>query len=59
MPTLLVWGRQDRLIPPAYADAWQAALPDASIELVEGAGHMLPYEQPAAAADAITAHLRR
>ena len=56
-PTLLVWGRQDRLIPPAYADAWHAALPDASIELVDGAGHMLPYEQPAAVVEAVTAHL--
>lgn len=56
-PTLLVWGRQDRLIPPAYADAWHAALPDASIELVDGAGHMLPYEQPAAVVEAIADHL--
>ena len=56
-PTLLVWGRQDRLIPPAYADAWRAALPDAEIELVDGAGHMLPYEQPTAVVEAITAHL--
>ncbi|WP_419931676.1 alpha/beta fold hydrolase [Candidatus Poriferisodalis sp.] len=57
VPTLLVWGRQDRLIPPAYADAWQAALPDATVELVDGAGHMLPYEQPAAVVAAVTAHL--
>ena len=57
VPTLLVWGRQDRLIPPAYADAWQAALPDASVELVDGAGHMLPYEQPAAVVAAVTSHL--
>ncbi len=58
VPTLLVWGRQDRLIPPAYADAWQAALPEASVELVDGAGHMLPYEQPAAVVAAVTAHLQ-
>lgn len=57
VPTLLVWGRQDRLIPPAYADAWQAALPDATVELVDGAGHMLPYEQPAAVVAAVTSHL--
>lgn len=57
VPTLLVWGRQDRLIPPAYADAWQAALPDATVALVDGAGHMLPYEQPAAVIEAVTAHL--
>lgn len=59
VPTLLVWGRQDRLIPPVYADTWQEALPDASIELVEGAGHMLPYEQPDAVVAAVTAHLQR
>lgn len=57
VPTLLVWGQQDRLIPPAYADAWQAALPDATVELVDGAGHMLPYEQSAAVAAAVTSHL--
>lgn len=57
VPTLLVWGQQDRLIPPAYADAWQAALPDATVELVEGAGHMLPYEQSAAVVAAVTSHL--
>ncbi len=57
VPTLLVWGRQDRLIPPAYADAWQAALPDATVELVDGAGHMLPYEQSAAVVAAVTSHL--
>ncbi|WP_419839345.1 alpha/beta fold hydrolase [Candidatus Poriferisodalis sp.] len=58
VPTLIVWGRQDRLIPPPYADAWQAALPEASVELVDGAGHMLPYEQPAAVVAAVTAHLQ-
>ena len=57
VPTLLVWGRQDRLIPPAYADAWQAALPDATVEFVDGAGHMLPYEQSAAVVAAVTSHL--
>ena len=57
VPTLLVWGRQDRLIPPAYADAWQSAIPDATVELVDNAGHMLPYEQPAAVLTALKAHL--
>ncbi|WP_420609125.1 alpha/beta fold hydrolase [Candidatus Poriferisodalis sp.] len=57
VPTLLVWGRQDRLIPPAYADAWQATLPNATVELVDSAGHMLPYEQSAAVVAAVTSHL--
>jgi pimeloyl-ACP methyl ester carboxylesterase len=44
--TLLVWGGADRLIIPAYAKRWQTAIPSARAEVIEGAGHMLPYEQP-------------
>ncbi len=57
VPTLVVWGRQDRLIPPVYADAWHKALPDATVTLINDAGHMLPYEQPAAVVAAVVAHL--
>ena len=56
VPTLLVWGRQDRLIPPVYAQEWRTALPESTVELVEGAGHMLPYEQPAAVVAAVAGH---
>ena len=51
--TLLVWGRQDRLVPPAYATRWQELVPDARLAWVEDAGHMLHLEQPAAVAQAI------
>lgn len=44
--TLLVWGAEDRLIIPAYAKQWQRFIPTARVETIEGAGHMLPYEQP-------------
>ena len=44
--TLLIWGAGDRLIVPAYATHWQRLIPTARIEMIEGAGHMLPYEQP-------------
>ena len=54
-PTLLLWGRSDQLIPPLYAQRWRELLPDAGLELVEEAGHMLPYEQP----DALVAALSR
>ena len=45
-PTLIVWGASDRLIVPAYAARWKALIPSARVEVIEGAGHMLPYEQP-------------
>jgi len=47
-PTLILWGAADRLIVPAYAARWQALIPAARVEMVEGAAHMLPYERPEA-----------
>jgi pimeloyl-ACP methyl ester carboxylesterase len=59
-PTLLVWGRQDKLIPPAYAERFKALLPGESrIAWIDQAGHMVPYEQTAAVAAAITEFLAR
>ena len=55
--TLLVWGAADRLIVPAYAARWQALIPGARIEMIAGAGHMVPYEQPDAFAQAVHAFL--
>ena len=49
-PTLLVWGTEDKLIPPVYADRWQALVPQARLAKIPAAGHMVPYEQPAAVA---------
>jgi pimeloyl-ACP methyl ester carboxylesterase len=54
---LLVWGASDRLIVPAYAKQWQTLIPKARIETIEGAGHMLPYEQPEAFSKAVAAFL--
>jgi pimeloyl-ACP methyl ester carboxylesterase len=55
--TLLVWGDADRLIGPAYATHWQALLPQARLQMIERAGHMLPYEQPDAFVKALEGFL--
>jgi pimeloyl-ACP methyl ester carboxylesterase len=52
-PVALVWGESDRLVPPVYADAWRALVPHATVTVVPEAGHMVPYEQPAAVAAAL------
>jgi pimeloyl-ACP methyl ester carboxylesterase len=52
-PTLVLWGAQDRLMPPVYADHFAHLIGDARVELIPDAGHMLPYEQPDAAAEAL------
>ena len=51
--TQLVWGREDRLVPPVYAARWQELIPRARLAWIDAAGHMLQLEQPAAVAAAI------
>ena len=46
VPTLLVWGERDRLVPVAAADAFITALPDARLVVVAGAAHMPMLERP-------------
>jgi pimeloyl-ACP methyl ester carboxylesterase len=55
--TLVVWGAQDRLVDPAYGDDFAAAIPHARLELIDGAGHLLPLEQPDATIAAVTTFL--
>jgi pimeloyl-ACP methyl ester carboxylesterase len=52
-PTLLVWGKEDRLVPPVYADEFVRRLPAARLQTVEGAGHAPHLEQPAVVARAV------
>ena len=51
--TLVVWGKQDRLIPPVYGEKWIQLIPDARLVQLDAAGHMLPYEQPRACATVV------
>jgi pimeloyl-ACP methyl ester carboxylesterase len=44
--TLVLWGASDKLMPPVYAERWATLIPHATVALIEGAGHMLPYEEP-------------
>jgi pimeloyl-ACP methyl ester carboxylesterase len=50
---LVIWAEHDRLIPPVYASEWQRLLPLAQTVCIPDAGHMLPYEQPRALAEAL------
>ena len=45
-PTLLVWGKQDRLVPCVYADEFASKIRDTQIALVDDAGHLPQLEQP-------------
>ncbi len=59
VPVLIACGEEDRLCPPDWHRALAASAREASLHVIEGAGHMLPLEQPAALAAAITAWRER
>lgn len=46
VPTLVVWGERDPWFAPQFADAYGAALPDATVERVPNAGHWPWLDQP-------------
>jgi pimeloyl-ACP methyl ester carboxylesterase len=44
-PTLIVWGNQDSLVPPVYAEEFARRIAESRVEYVDNAGHMLHLEQ--------------
>lgn len=46
VPTLLVWGSKDNIIQPIYGKMMEERIPHATLVVVEGAGHKLPYANP-------------
>ena len=44
LPTLVVWGDRDRIIPVAHAHRTAESVPGARLEIIEGAGHFLPWQ---------------
>lgn len=46
VPTLIVRGEQDSLIPPEEADALVSLMPKAELVVLSGAGHLPPLEVP-------------
>ena len=46
VPVLVVSGAEDRVVPPAVMEALAAALPDAELRTVAGAGHLAALERP-------------
>jgi pimeloyl-ACP methyl ester carboxylesterase len=45
-PALVVWGRDDRVVPLECGERYAKALPKARLQIVEGAGHYVEMEQP-------------
>lgn len=48
VPTLILWGGQDRLIPPVWGDKFHAAIPGSRLVTFPALGHVPQEEDPAA-----------
>lgn len=57
IPTLLLWGENDRLFPPAHAQAWAALLPKARVQMIAACGHLPHVEHTEAVAAALATHM--
>jgi pimeloyl-ACP methyl ester carboxylesterase len=57
MPVLIVWGKQDRLIPVAYAAPLQAEFTHAELKLLDDCGHVVMADCPEAFDRELTAFL--
>jgi pyruvate dehydrogenase E2 component (dihydrolipoamide acetyltransferase) len=54
-PALVIWGANDRIIPSSHA----AALGNARVEVIEGAGHMVQMEKANRVNEMILVHIAR
>jgi pimeloyl-ACP methyl ester carboxylesterase len=57
VPAVIVCGTQDYLTPTKYSVYLRNHLQDATLQLVEGAGHMVMVERPGAVVQALTAFI--
>lgn len=46
VPTLLIWGKEDRLVPPVYAEEFARHIVGARVQTVDQVGHAPHLEQP-------------
>jgi pimeloyl-ACP methyl ester carboxylesterase len=54
LPALVIWGDDDKIMPPANAALWRERLPDARVVMVEACGHLPHVEH----ASLVARHIR-
>jgi pimeloyl-ACP methyl ester carboxylesterase len=59
VPSLILCGEQDRLTPLKYARYLDEHIPESTLVLIEGAGHMVMLERPLEVAEAVKNFLAR
>jgi pimeloyl-ACP methyl ester carboxylesterase len=58
-PTLIIWGRNDRVIPLEHAFRFHEDIPNSELKVIDNCGHIPQEEKPSETADAIERFLMR
>jgi pimeloyl-ACP methyl ester carboxylesterase len=58
-PSLVVWGDEDKIVPPSAGERYRDLLPQARLEIIPSCGHYVDMERPDALAALIEAFLGR
>ncbi len=58
-PTLILVGEEDKMTPMRFAEGLREGIRDAELQVIPGAGHMAPLEQPNKTADLIREFLEK
>lgn len=59
VPTLLLWGASDGVVPVAYGEAYRQMIPGAKLVVIPEAGHLPHVEQPAMVLQHVLAFVAR
>ena len=54
----MIWGDQDRIIPPAYGEAFRRLIPGSKLTTIPNAGHLPHLERADAVAKAMQTFLQ-
>ena len=58
VPTMVLWGRDDALVPVVYAEEFASRIPGSRVEVLDDCGHALQGDQPEQTFNLITEFLR-
>ena len=58
-PTLILWGENDRIVPPIYAEDFSMLVPGSQVSIIPNAGHLLMIERAEVFAAAVSDFLNQ
>jgi len=57
VPSLVLWGENDKLLPSRYAEVWGREVPDVTVKIIPECGHLPQIEKADVTADAVLAFI--